>query len=158
MYWHLLQCGSRARGTAASNHPWWYTASFHASRPTPASSSPSLPLPHDGEGITCFVPSARNDLCRWVKTSLCWDQSCLMSNHSMGRAPMATSIHGAFHSKGQSKQLLPTVLMDRTLLCTAHLTDRRKSSLIRQVFISGNTTRVWIFFFPPKMQSPMLLL
>lgn len=62
---------------------------------------------------------------------------------------MATTIHGAFHSKGQSKQLVTTVLMDRMLLCTAYLTHRHESSLILQVFISGNATRV-IFFHNAK--------
>lgn len=77
-----------------------------------------------------------------------------MSNQSMGRAPAATSIRGAFHSKGQSKQLVTAVLMDRTLLCTAHLTHRHESSLILQVFISVNATRA----FFSTMQSPLLLL
>lgn len=62
---------------------------------------------------------------------------------------MVTSIHGAFHSKGWSKQLVTTVLMDRILLCTAHLTHRHESFLTLQVFISGNAIRV-VFFFGAK--------
>lgn len=58
-------------------------------------------LPRHGEGITCFVSPAPNDLCRLIKPSLSWDQGCLMSDHSMGRAPMATFIHRAFHKKRQ---------------------------------------------------------
>lgn len=60
---------------------------------------------------------------------------------------MAASIHGAFQSKGQSKQLVTTVLMDRTLLCAAHLTHRHESSLILQLFISGNATSVGVLSF-----------
>lgn len=122
----------------------------HPSHPTPAFSSPSILLPQDGELITCLVPSARSDLCGWVKNSLSWDQNCLMSNQSMGRAPMATPIHRAFRSKGQSKQLVTTVLMDRILLCTAHLTHKHENSLIQQVFISGNATRV---VFSPQCKA-----
>lgn len=103
-------------------------------------------------GRECFVSSAPNDLCRLIKPSLSWDQGCLMSDHSMGRAPMATFIHRAFHSKGRSKHLVATVLMDTTLLCPGHLTHSHESSLNKQVFIFENAKRMLGCFFPPTIK------
>lgn len=104
-------------------------------------------------GRECFVSSAPNDLCRLIKPSLSWDQGCLMSDHSMGRAPMATFIHRAFHSKGRSKHLVATVLMDTTLLCPGHLTHSHESSLNKQVFIFENAKRMLGCFFPPQSKE-----
>lgn len=108
-------------------------------------------LPRHGEGITCFVSPAPNDLCRLIKPSLSWDQGCLMSDHSMGRAPMATFIHRAFHKKRQI-QAPCGHCADRynpALPCSPYTQSWK---LPKQVFISGNATRMLGCLFSPTIK------
>lgn len=103
-------------------------------------------LPHDGEGITAFVSSAQNDLCRLIKPSLSWDQSCLKSDHSLGRAPWLY-IHP--QSISQQRQIQAPCGHCADGYDPAHLAHSHESSLNKQVFISGNATRIFLGFFSP---------
>lgn len=106
-------------------------------------------LPHDGEGITCFVSSALNDLCRLIKLSLSWDQGCLMSDHSVGRAPMATSIHSCTqHSaaKANPSTLWPLCWWIQPCFAQLTLHTVMKAPLISK-FLFLEMLQEYIFFF-----------
>lgn len=135
-----------------------------------ATSSLSIPLPHDGEGITCFAPLARHgsdmgEVKREKKKKTASVETKATLCPSRAWAEHRQRTHGYIHPWSISQQgpvqtsrdpLVLTVLMDGPQLHRAHLTHSHENSIILQGFTSGNAARSFSSFSHEKPKASSL--